>query len=64
MGKDIAVSLEISWEIRVRAGGGADIAIGNNRSIETGETCELRCRRKGIGLGKWCQAEVMIEVEK
>lgn len=44
--------LEISWEVRVRAGGGGDIEIGNSRSIETGEILELRCRKKRYRFGK------------
>ena len=46
------MSLEISWEVRVRAGGGGDIEIGNNRIIETGKTCELRCQKKRYRSGK------------
>lgn len=46
------MSVEISWEVRVRAGGGGDIEIGNNRIIETGKTCELRCQKKRYRFGK------------
>lgn len=56
VGKDIAVSLEISWEIRGKLGEG----LRQVRRV----TWVTMSGRKGTGMRNWWQAEVMVEVEE